>query len=378
MAKAAKLFDVLVLGEHPSASLAAALLAHDRKLRVALATIPTEAVPDRLVLLNPALFRLHALLKPLQRRIDTHALYGVQFLSDDPAIRSEHRARSAIAQVASYRHVRDALRAVAGKQGVELMAPKAMRLHGVDETGADLTLGNTVVRARAIILAGQLDEAHRRLLAIPDTWEPGVLHRYSFVRLRQARWAGAGSRPVMPMSLDLGATLAWAWLIPAAQHTQLAVLQPIALLRSHPPSQLLSHWCDVLKRHGTLPADAAVPLDEMHTIDMPLAGALSQEGVADHTLLVGPAGGFFAASGEDIYPNCWSAIHAADVLKKALNERHLQDALQPYRYKWRTTLGEYLRGPQQNLRFLLPLIYRNQVMTTRLAEAVLLGKSVVR
>jgi hypothetical protein len=65
-------------------------------------------------------------------------------------------------------------------------------------------------------------------------------------------------------------------------------------------------------------------------------------------------------------------------MKKALKERHLQDALNPYRSLWRTTLGQYLRGPQQDLRFLLPLIYRNAVMTTRLTESILLGKSVVR
>ena len=65
-------------------------------------------------------------------------------------------------------------------------------------------------------------------------------------------------------------------------------------------------------------------------------------------------------------------------MRKALAERHLQDALRPYREQWGTTLGEYLRGPQQNFRFLLPLVYRNEVMTTRLTECILLGKSVVR
>ena len=59
-------------------------------------------------------------------------------------------------------------------------------------------------------------------------------------------------------------------------------------------------------------------------------------------------------------------------------EPHLQDALQPYRQKWGTTLGEYLRGPQQNLRFLMTLIYRNKQMSARIAEAILAGKSVIR
>jgi hypothetical protein len=66
------------------------------------------------------------------------------------------------------------------------------------------------------------------------------------------------------------------------------------------------------------------------------------------------------------------------VAAKAIKERHPQDALQPYRQQWGATLGDYLRGPQQNLRFLLPLVYRNSTMTARLAEAILRGKSVVR
>jgi flavin-dependent dehydrogenase len=100
--------------------------------------------------------------------------------------------------------------------------------------------------------------------------------------------------------------------------------------------------------------------------------------VANRTLLIGPAGGFYTACAEDIYPNCWSAVFAADAARKALKETHVQDALHTYRHKWGATLGDFLRGPQQNLRFLLPLVYRNPTMTARLAEAILLGKSVVR
>jgi flavin-dependent dehydrogenase len=140
----------------------------------------------------------------------------------------------------------------------------------------------------------------------------------------------------------------------------------------------LAQWVDILRAHGVLNSNAAVPIDEAVSIDLPLAGALAHEGVANRTLLIGPAGGFYSACSEDIYPNCWSAIHATDALKKALKEPHLQDALAPYRHRWRTTLGDYLRGPQQNLRFLLPMVYRNQKMTTRLTESILTGKSVVR
>src|SRR3954470_23408578 len=104
--------DVLVLGEHPAAYLTAALLKHKSKLRVAHATIPGEAEPDRLVLINPALFSLHPLLEPLKRKLEMTPLYGVQFLSDDPATRSEHRSKSALVYVCTYKAVRAAMHAV--------------------------------------------------------------------------------------------------------------------------------------------------------------------------------------------------------------------------------------------------------------------------
>ena len=111
---------------------------------------------------------------------------------------------------------------------------------------------------------------------------------------------------------------------------------------------------------------------------VPLALLFVCSGAAAAALPIGPAGGFYCQSAEDIYPNCWSAVYAVESIRKALKEPHLQDALNPYRSRWRTTLGQYLRGPQQDLRFLLPLIYRNEVMTTRLTESILQGKSVVR
>jgi flavin-dependent dehydrogenase len=140
---------------------------------------------------------------------------------------------------------------------------------------------------------------------------------------------------------------------------------------------MLQKWIDVLVAHKVI-KKPAVDFSEMVSMELPLAGALSQEGVANRTLLIGPAGGFYTACAEDIYPNCWSAVCAADVAKKAITQRHVQDALQMYRHEWGATLGDYLRGPQENLKFLLPLVYRNSVMTARLAEAILFGKSVVR
>ena len=84
----------MVLGTHPASYLAAAVLRSDRKVRVTHCAIPGKDEPDRLIIINPAFFALSPLLAPLQRKLDMSAIYGIQFLSDDPATRSEHRSKS--------------------------------------------------------------------------------------------------------------------------------------------------------------------------------------------------------------------------------------------------------------------------------------------
>jgi hypothetical protein len=378
MPKGVLQLDVLVLGDHPAAYLAAALLRNKSKLRILHATIPGEQLLDRLVLINPRLFELHPLLEPLRRKLDTRGIYGLRFLADDPAMHSEFRSKSAVACVGRLRDVRDAMRGVAAAQGVEFVAPKLLQIRRIDEHGIQIDLASQCAHPKALVLAGRLASEQERILGLPDEWEHGVLRRYSYVRLKGVRMADLGARPQAPMSLDLHGLLFWAWLLPGPRHTQLCIDQPLNGVPNHAPVELLNHWSTVLYRHGVFKAPVPITPKMVESVNLPLGGALAHEGLANRTLLVGPAGGFYSASGEDVFPNCWSALFAADILKKALHEPHLQDALHPYRHEWRTTLGDYLRGPQQNLRFLLSLVYRNQIMTNRLAEAILTGASVVR
>lgn len=370
--------DVLVLGEHPASYLTAALLRQKSKLRILHALIPGQEPPDRLVTINSAWFDLHPLLSPLRRKLNLTSVYGLQFLADDPGIRSESRSKSAVVQVAHYKKVREEVAKIAAAEGVEFASPKQLTLHSLDERGIEVTIGKTSIHPAVLVLGGDLLPDQQAMLGLPESWGAEVIHRYTFLLCKNTRHMDLGNRPIMPMSLDLMGKLCWAWLIPGDGEFQIAVEQPIETAQTSDGVWLLHHWAEVLKRHGVLNAKFEFSAASVHSMDLPLAGALAHEGVANRTLLVGPAGGFYSACGEDIYPNCWSAIYAADVLKKALREPHVQDALNPYRHKWRTTLGDYLRGPQQNLRFLLPLVYRNPVMTTRLTEAILLSKSVVR
>lgn len=378
MAKTEPQIDVLVLGEHPSAYLAAALLGGNSKLRVLHSTIPDDATDDRLVLVNPEFFRLHPLLEPLRRKLEMTTTYGLQFISDDPETHSEYRHKSTLAYVASYKAIRAAMMKIAEGQGVDLTVPRTLQIHRLDETGADVTVGKSTVRAKVLVLGGLLPEPQQKILGLPDSWGEEIVHRYTFLRLAGTKWVDLGSRPVVPMCLNLNDRLCWGWLLPGAKCVQLAVEQPIETLSDIRPLDLLGQWVRMLRMNGILLGKSDIALEGAESMYLPLAGALAHEGVANRTLLIGPAGGFYSACSEDIYPNCWSALFAADAIKKALREEHLQDALNPYRHQWRTSLGAYLRGPQQNLKFLLPMVYRNQKMTARLTESILMGKSVAR
>jgi flavin-dependent dehydrogenase len=370
--------DVLVLGEHPATYLCAALLKQIPKLRVAHSTIPGEKAPDRACLVNPAFFSLHKLLEPLKRKLDLTSLYGIQFIADEPHISSTFRGKSCAVHSVCYKDVKNALAKIAAAEQVEMLTPKQLEILRLDESGVDISLGKTRLRPKMLVVGGQLPAAQQKLIGIPESQATESLNRYHYLWLKGNRWLQPGNRPLMAMSLDLDHQLLWAWMIPFRGGVQLAVNQPLDGSNRMEGAYLVQHWAQTLRSHGALKPDGDLPLQSIESVDWPMAGALANEGVANRTLLIGPAGGFYSATGEDIYPNCWSAIFAADAIKHALKEKHLQDALQPYRQKWRTTLGHYLRGPQQNLRFLLPLVYRNQVMTDRLAESILLGKTMVR
>src|SRR5947199_10734429 len=101
--------DVLIMGGHPCAYLAAALLRNKSSLRIVHLTLPGEELPERLVSINPAWFDLHKLLAPLERKLNLSPVYGLHFLSDDPNLASEYRTRGIAAHVALFSELRDAL-----------------------------------------------------------------------------------------------------------------------------------------------------------------------------------------------------------------------------------------------------------------------------
>ena len=370
----------IVYGHHPAAYLAAMILA-ERKAPVLHVLPPGKPPEDRAALLNPALFKLHKGLKPLAESLDLTPVHGLAFLADDSAVEGRHAAEGPLAFITQVDALRAAMAGLADEAGVKRLAAKSFHLKSVDETGVHAEADGRGIDAKLLLLADDLPSDEAAAASVPPVWPDALLRRVSRVEVPTSLLTAGNGPPVVPMSLDLGGNLCWAWLLADAAGAQAVVEQPVD---SHlpgcktAPADLMNRWLDVLIAHGPLAGRAGIDLKKIASRTVPFAGALERDAVADRTLLFGPAGGFHSATGEDLYPACWSATFAADIAAAALKADHPQDALAAYRSKWGASLGDYLRGPQQNLRLLLPLIYKNPQMTSRFVQAILQGKSVVR
>jgi hypothetical protein len=98
--------------------------------------------------------------------------------------------------------------------------------------------------------------------------------------------------------------------------------------------------------------------------------------VGKRCLLIGDAGGFIAAfSGEGIHPAMRSGWIAAQTALRALAAPVLQDELATFGAAWRGEMADYLRMPNTDLGLLMPLVFNNDQMARRVAQAFLLGQT---
>jgi hypothetical protein len=72
----------------------------------------------------------------------------------------------------------------------------------------------------------------------------------------------------------------------------------------------------------------------------------------------------------------WSAELAARIIEQAAGSPQAQDTLRQFSSLWRTTMADYLRPPNTDLQFLLPLIFSNQQMAIRMAAALWQGENI--
>jgi hypothetical protein len=140
MVKSAADPDVLVLGSHPCAHLAAALLRQNSSIRVARAEVAGEELDDRLIVINPEFFELNPLLSPLKDKLDLAPFHGLRFLADDPDVKSEFTDNAIAAYVGSMKPIRTEFAAMSTSAGVETIAKSEPQITAVDEHGVSVQL----------------------------------------------------------------------------------------------------------------------------------------------------------------------------------------------------------------------------------------------
>ena len=377
---------VLVVGDHPAAHAAALRLAA-LKTPCALVDPGTTPLGNRLVTVSPELADLLPIDPP-----DAADVAAVRFLGPENEAQTTDQLGTGltkkkaavtgpVARVAALDTFRDATRQAALDAGIPRTAG-AITIRSVDENGVSMTVGRTSMKAKMLIVIDPLPaEAATAIGAKSSSESAAFPQSLSVLELDPA--AVSAEAGVVPMALDLAGRLIWGWLLRDATRAQASVLHPSggaggAGGAGEDAGELLREWLGLLVDRGMLRAKPQVHGRSVRTRAVPLAAALRSESVARRSLVCGPAGGFYAATGEDLYPAVWSATLAAETAAKAVKSVHVQDTLGQYRSKWGSSLGEYLQGPEQNLRFLLPLVYKNPVMTDRMAEAILRGRSLVK
>src|SRR5450432_204105 len=183
MAKTPTHPDVLVLGNHPCAYLAAAILS-DAGIHVTHATIPGELIHDRLVTLNPAFFDLHALAAGLKRKLELEPIYGLKFLADDPATSSSHVEKTISAYVGDYKKIRDQIVQLAQASNTKFIEPAQLQIKQLDETGIYIEIDGVTIHAKLLLLAGELPPEQKRMIGLEPAWDSRVLRRCTFVRVK--------------------------------------------------------------------------------------------------------------------------------------------------------------------------------------------------
>jgi hypothetical protein len=284
-AKTSGSYDVVVVGDHPSASLATALLVKKGVKHVGLIPTPGALPEDRLVTLNPALFDLHPMLAPLQSAIPSDPVHGVRFLSNEPGIHGEHFVDKPVICVAKYTDVRSAFSTLTDLPGIETIRGEGLHVQRIDAEGLDLSTSRGPLRTKAIIVAEMPDRETDAALGMADHWEPDVLRRFTILRCKAEKHLNLSRPRTMPLSLEVGSSPAWGRLLVGGGGMMLAVDAPPS--NGSGGKRLLDRWIATLKQHHILDTAFSYPSGAPETFDLPLAGALSRECVASRSLLIG-------------------------------------------------------------------------------------------
>ncbi len=367
-------YDVAIIGAGPAGATAAILLAR-KDYDVAL--VDRETIPGRVRSAGWLNARVAPLLKELKVAGKPFLKYPIKDVTFYNADLSKS-AKPGFDQTPGYLIDRvefsNTLAAKAASAGVSLM-------HGCAATNVRLKESSVIVER------GDQEPVESTLLLIASGWERALVDRVGFVRPRSgmAYWtaqvdappkAGSARRsPRVVVVLGLDKPGSFGVCLVSSRHMAVTINW---LQERDDAVSVCVDLCRAAFERGIVPLDLSASAANAVLTRSPASIALDLEThVGKHTLLIGDCGGFVtAASNESIYPAMWSARIAVDVIDKALQGRSSQDELMAFNSRWRIDMADYLRPPNTDPQFLLPLVFSNQSMADRMGAAFFCGETI--
>lgn len=367
-------FDVIVVGAGPAGSTVAILLAQQKR-RVAL--IDASSFPRDHVTAGWLNVRVAPLLGKLGvpvRSLLNRAFREVRFYNADFSKSAKPNFSDAAGYLVDRTQFGDALVKSAVDHGAVLFQGSPVTAIKLKEGGALATLENgEEVSGRLLVMATGRGAALMSQLGFAQP------HRHGTIWTAQVDGPpGPSGDKVDPhvavvLGLDRRGSFALCCVSKDGQSVSVNWLGDRA-----EAIPALVRTCKGLHAHQVTASDLSAAAAGAAAVPSPASAALDMDThVGKHTLLIGDAGGFVsAASNEGIYPAMWSAQIAAEVLDTALSVPQSQDELMTFETKWRMTMADYLRSPNTDIQFLLPLIFSNQPMADRMGAAFFSGENI--
>ncbi len=267
--------------------------------------------------------------------------------------------------------IEDALIKTAAAAGAQTMCDSAVTNLVVREDAVDVHVeGGGRISGRILLLAtGRRCSLADRL----GLTGPAGTHWSAHLRVPLAKASGDGE-PTATIVLGLTREGGFAVILACGNEKTVSVTMPGS---QNDALAWLGRLCRLLTSLQMLPGGLDDPVGQAIVVP-PSPAALEMEShVGKHALIIGEAGGFVAAvSDEGIVPGIWSAKIAAEVVTDALSSVQSQDRLMTFDTRWRLEMAEYLRPPNTDMQFLVPLIFSNQPMADRMAAAFFLGENI--
>lgn len=377
-------FDVLIVGAGTSGATAAALCAR-KDLSVGLLDIrPSPRVSDQSVWINA---EARDLLEQCGADIDSvgrQPVGGLTFCSADFEKTISSEFETPLAYVVNRAELENELIEAAVAAGASLQAGKRVETLDVMEETVRLTLeGESHIEGRFLIAADGARSSMARQLGLVGSAAPSCWCAQADVTVSPgSKNKPAAGGPSVTMVLGMIESRGVGTIIHQADRVAIRLAGPGTATEI---GEFFDEFVSDARQAGLLGKDVDAEgrcekgfWHEPMIEPIPVGMAIELEShVGKRSLLVGDAGGFAASiSYEGIYPGMWSAAVATEVIADAAAGETGQDILGEFDGRWRLAMADYLRMPNTDLHFLLPLVFSNQQMADRMAAAILSGKNI--